>query len=89
METQNKKSILRIPLLLLVCVVLFSFGVGAVSAANTSSNSTIYVSTDGDDTWDGLSPVYNTTSGPKKTIKKRHRHSSRKWNSLHSTWNLH
>ena len=69
METQDKHLILRIPLLLLVCVVLFSFGVGAVSAAGTSGNSTIYVSTDGDDAWDGLSPVYNTTSGPKKTIK--------------------
>ena len=69
METQNRKSILRVPLLLLVCVVLFCFGVGAVSAAGTSGNSTIYVSTDGNDTWDGLSPVYNTTSGPKKTIK--------------------
>ncbi|MBP2044999.1 beta strand repeat-containing protein [Methanobacterium aggregans] len=46
---------------------MFSFGVSAVSAAGTD-NSTIYVNTQGDDTWDGLSPVYNTTSGPKKTI---------------------
>jgi uncharacterized repeat protein (TIGR01451 family) len=66
MEAQDKYLILKIPLLLLVGVVLFS-GVGAVSAASTG-NSTIYVNTEGDDTWDGLSPVYNTTSGPKKTI---------------------
>ncbi|CEA13738.1 hypothetical protein DSM1535_1404 [Methanobacterium formicicum] len=68
MENQNKKSIPKIPLLLLIGVVLFSLSVSAVSAANTSSNSTIYVSTEGNDTWDGLSPTYNTTSGPKKTI---------------------
>ena len=68
METKNKQSILKIPLLLLVGVILFSFGVSAVSAAGTWDNSTIYVSTGGNDTWDGLSPVYNTTSGPKKTI---------------------
>ncbi|CEL23705.1 beta strand repeat-containing protein [Methanobacterium formicicum] len=68
MENQNKKSIPKIPFLLLIGVVLFSLSVSAVSAANTSSNSTIYVSTEGNDTWDGLSPTYNTTSGPKKTI---------------------
>ena len=68
METKNKHSILKIPLLLLVGVVLFSFGVSAVSAAGTSNNSTIYVSTQGNDTWDGLNATYNGTSGPKKTI---------------------
>ena len=64
METKNKRSILKIPVLLLMCVVLFS----AVSAAGTSDNSTIYVSTQGNDTWDGLNATYNGTSGPKKTI---------------------
>jgi len=68
METKNKHSILKIPLLLLVSVVLFSFGVSAVSAASTSNNSTIYVSTQGNDTWDGLNATYNGTSGPKATI---------------------
>ena len=67
METENKQITIKIPLLLLVGVLLFSFGVSAVSAAGTD-NSTIYVNTQGNDSWDGLSPVYNTTSGPKKTI---------------------
>ena len=67
METKNKQMVFKIPLLLLVGVLLFSFGVSAVSAAGTD-NSTIYVNTQGNDSWDGLSPVYNTTSGPKKTI---------------------
>jgi len=67
METKNRQITIKIPLLLLVGVVLFSFGVSAVSAAGTD-NSTIYVNTQGNDSWDGLSPVYNTTSGPKKTI---------------------
>ncbi|MBP2045282.1 beta strand repeat-containing protein [Methanobacterium aggregans] len=67
METKNKHSILKIPLMLLMCVVVLSFGVNAVSAAGTD-NSTIYVSTQGNDTWDGLNATYNGTSGPKKTI---------------------
>ncbi len=41
-------------------------GAHTASAAN---NTTIYVNTQGNDTWDGLSPIYNTTgSGPKLTI---------------------
>ncbi|MBP2044964.1 DUF11 domain-containing protein [Methanobacterium aggregans] len=68
METKNKHSVLKIPLLLLMCVVMLSLGVNAVSAAGASDNSTIYVSTQGNDTWDGLNATYNGTSGPKKTI---------------------
>jgi len=68
METKNKQMVIKIPLLLLVGVVLFSFGVSAVSAAGTSDNSTIYVNTQGNDAWDGLNATYNGTSGPKKTI---------------------
>ena len=67
METKNKQMVIKIPLLLLVGVVLFSFGVSAVSAAATD-NSTIYVNTQGNDAWDGLNATYNGTSGPKKTI---------------------
>ena len=67
METKNKQITIKIPLLLLVGVVLFSFGVSAVSAAGTD-NSTIYVNTGGNDSWDGLNATYNGTSGPKKTI---------------------
>ncbi|MCE7698563.1 MAG: hypothetical protein K8E24_006915, partial [Methanobacterium paludis] len=66
MKPKNKQITIKIPLLLLICVLIFS-GISAVSAAGTD-NSTIYVSTQGNDSWDGLLPIYNTTSGPKKTI---------------------
>lgn len=46
------------------CVI---FGISLVAA--DSSVSTIYVSLDGNDSWDGLSATYNGTSGPKLTIK--------------------
>ena len=68
METKNKQITIKIPLILLMCVLVFSLGVSAVSAASTSDNSTIYVSTQGNDTWDGLSATHNGTSGPKATI---------------------
>ena len=68
LKTKNKKSI-KIPLLLLIAVVLFSFSVNAANAANISTNnSTIYVNNQGNDTWDGQSATYNGTSGPKQTI---------------------
>ncbi|MCE7698087.1 MAG: hypothetical protein K8E24_004360, partial [Methanobacterium paludis] len=61
---------LKIPLLLLGLMIFISFGLGAASAATPSDNSTIYVSTVGNDTWDGQSTTYNSTtgSGPKATI---------------------
>lgn len=52
--------------------LLFIFGISsasAVSSVSTTSGDTIYVSTDGNDSWDGLSAVYNGTSGPKNSIK--------------------
>jgi len=49
--------------ILLICI-------SAVSAAGTTGNKNIiYVSTSGNDFWDGLSPTWNGTSGPKATIK--------------------
>jgi predicted outer membrane repeat protein len=51
---------------------LFIFGISGVSAVTSVVNdtpNTIYVSTDGNDSWDGLSAVYNGTSGPKNSIK--------------------
>ena len=64
---QNKKLLFQIPLLALGVLVLFSFGFNTATAADTSS---IYVSTHGNDTWDGQSATYNSTtgSGPKATI---------------------
>ncbi len=52
--------------------LLFIFGISsasAVSSVSTTSGDTIYVSNDGNDSWDGLSAVYNGTSGPKNSIK--------------------
>jgi predicted outer membrane repeat protein len=47
--------------------VIFSYGMGNVAAANTS---TIYVNgSSGQDNWDGQLAVWNGTSGPKATIK--------------------
>ncbi len=66
----NNKSIgrLKIPLLLLGMVVIFSFGFHAVSAA-TPSTSSIYVSPAGSDSSNGQSTTHtSTTVGPKKTV---------------------
>jgi len=59
-------QILKICLLILSIIVICSMGITTASAAN---NTTIYVNTHGNDNWDGLSPIYNTTgSGPKLSI---------------------
>ena len=49
-------------------IVIFSYGVGNASAANSSS---IYVSTQGNDNWDGQYAIYqnNSIDGPKLSIK--------------------
>ena len=64
---QNKKLLFQIPLLALGVLVLFSFGFNTAAAADASN---IYVSTQGNDTWDGQSATYDDTtgSGPKATI---------------------
>ena len=54
-------------LVLIGFVIIFSYGVGNVAAANAS---TIYVNgSSGQDTWDGQLAVWNGTSGPKASIK--------------------
>lgn len=59
--------IFKFPLLILAFIISFCFCVGAVNA----DNSHLYVNTHGDDTWNGESPVYNSTTGngPKATVK--------------------
>lgn len=59
--------IFKFPLLLLAILMSFCFCVSAVNA----DNSHLYVNMHGDDTWNGQSPVYNSTtgSGPKTTVK--------------------
>ena len=61
----NKTRIL-IPLLLLSLTLLF-----CLTTVSAASGNNIYVNTEGNDSWDGQSVVYNSTtkSGPKLSIK--------------------
>ncbi len=53
-------------LLILGIVAIFSFGINTTSAANSSS---VYVSTQGNNSWDGLNSAYTSgINGPKATI---------------------
>ena len=63
-----RKSNFIIFLLIFGFAFLLISGVNSVSATSTPN---IYVSTHGNDNWNGLSPVYNSTTknGPKATIK--------------------
>lgn len=63
---KNSEKIFKISLLLLGIVVIFSFGINSSSAVVTPS---IYVSTHGNNNWDGQLATWNGTSGPKATIK--------------------
>ena len=47
-------------------VIIFSYGMNNVAAADTS---TLYVNSSGNDSWDGQLAVWNGTSGPKASIK--------------------
>ena len=65
MKAKNRQFILKIPLLILAAVVLFSFGINSAAAADQSQ---IYVNTIGNNNWDGQSAIWNGISGPKQTI---------------------
>lgn len=72
MQQKQKSHKRKISLLISCLAFLFIFGISSVSAVSSVTNdtaNTIYVSTDGNDSWDGLSAVYNGTSGPKNSIK--------------------
>ncbi len=64
-----KKKEFLLTFLLLGVFILFFSGVNSVAAAG-ASNTTIYVSTSGNDAWNGLSATYSSTTGngPKKSI---------------------
>lgn len=64
----DHKKLILISTFLVGFALIFSFGMDTSSAAISS---TIYVSTHGNDSWDGQSATYNSTSksGPKATIK--------------------
>ncbi len=63
---------INIKLILFLGLIIFSSIIlsGSTSATATNNNSTIYVSTQGNDTWNGFSATYNNTSGygPKHAI---------------------
>ncbi len=63
----NTKLILFLGLIVFSSIILS----GAASATPINNNSTIYVSTQGNDTWNGLSATYNNTTkyGPKQSIR--------------------
>ena len=63
---KNSEKIFKISLLLIGVAVIFSFGINSSSAVVTPS---IYVSTHGNNNWDGQLATWNGTSGPKATIK--------------------
>lgn len=64
---QNNKKMFNITLIMIGIFVVFSYGLGNVSAANPSS---IYVSTQGNNSWNGLNSTYiGGLNGPKATIK--------------------
>ena len=68
MRTYKSIENLKIPLLLLGMVVIFSCGFHTVSAASPST-SNIYVSTAGSDSYNGEAATHLTTTlGPKKTL---------------------
>jgi autotransporter family porin len=58
-------------LVFLGLVVVFSYGMGNVSAAGNTSGNNIYVDTHGNDTWNGQSATHQagTLTGPKQSIK--------------------
>jgi hypothetical protein len=63
---KNNTKMFGICLLILGIVAIFSFGINATSAANSSS---VYVSTQGNNSWDGLNSAYTSgINGPKATI---------------------
>ena len=66
-KTSNKNAYLTFPLVLIGLILIFSYGMGNAAAA---SNATIYVSTGGNDSWNGQYATHiSGTSGPKLSIK--------------------
>ena len=64
MKTKNK--LLIIPILMIGLAIIISFNIQSVAAADSS---TIFVSPNGNDNYNGQSAILNGTNGPKKTIK--------------------
>jgi hypothetical protein len=63
----NVKNHLMLFILFITFIfIIFSYGVGNVSAA---SGDVIYVNGSGNDSWDGHLAIWNGTSGPKASIK--------------------
>ena len=64
---RNHEKIFKISFIIIGIFFIFSIGINNTVAATTPS---IYVSTNGNDSWDGLNSTYiGETTGPKATIK--------------------
>jgi predicted outer membrane repeat protein len=61
---RNSIKLVKIMLLLFGIAGIFAMGTNTTAAANTS----VYVNTHGNNSWDGLNAKWNGTSGPKATI---------------------
>ncbi len=68
MVVNDKIKLFKISLILIGIFIVLSWGINDVSAA-TISPSSIYVSNQGNNSWDGCYSVWNGTSGPKATIE--------------------
>ena len=83
---ENNAKILGISLLILGIVAIFSFGINTTSAANSSS---IYVSTHGNDDYDGLNATWTSgINGPKATIKNATSTVTSDGTVTHCQWNI-
>ncbi len=63
---KDNAKLFKMLILILGVITIFSFGSHNASAAGV--HSTIYVTNNGNDSWDGQYQVWNGSSGPKETI---------------------
>ena len=55
----GKGNLMSFALVFIGLVVVFSYGMGNVAAANNTTGDNIYVDTHGNDSWDGLSATHS------------------------------
>ena len=65
----SKGNLWSFALVFLGLVVIFAYGMGNVSAAGSTSGDNVYVDTQGNDSWDGLSATHSGLTGPKLTLQ--------------------
>ena len=65
----SKNNLMCFGMVFLGLFVIFSYGIGNVSAAGNVSGDNIYVDTNGNDSWDGQSSTHSGLTGPKLTLQ--------------------